>query len=86
MKKLLVGATVSVGLLAGGLAVSAPAQAAGPVYYGGGQSATYIQPCLAEQQRIAADRNYKIIKGCHFTSRPGGWDVMAYYFTYQARY
>lgn len=82
--KLLVTVAVSAGLLAGSIAASAPAQAAGPTYYGGGSMT--IGPCQTQQQQMASNRNYRIIKSCFYTATSTSWGIPGYYFAYQAAY
>lgn len=83
-KKLITSVAMSVGLLAGSIAASAPAQAAVPTYYGGGYLT--IGPCLTEQRALAQNRNYRITRSCYYTPRPGGSGIPFYFFLYQPAY
>lgn len=82
-RKLILTVSMSVALLAGSVVAGAPAQAAGPIYWGGGQ-AMYSGPCLAQQQQIASNRAYRIVRSCYFGTPFGG--TPAYWFSYTPAY
>ena len=86
-RKLILTVSMSVALLAGSVVAGAPAQAAGPVYWAGvpGAGNINLSKCLTMQQQVAANRQFRVIRGCLF-STPPGYQYPGMYFTYTSAY